>query len=328
MSKIFISYRRDDSKDVVGRIFDHLARHFDADNLFKDVDSIPLGKDFREVIENSVQSCDVVLAVIGNKWLQLTDNTGTRRIDNPDDLVRIEIEAGLKRGIPVIPVFVSDTQIPHEEQLPESLKKLAFQNGLRVRPDPDFTHDVNKLIKALNEITETSSKFKLTRNILIALGSILLIGSIYLFDPFSFINENHSKSTERPKENKIKFIGALDGIYEGLENSGNQLTVNWETSEVSLLVGNCAFFGKISQVDDYWSITAEGQDGMCDMVDDPFINEEVGKITPIKGKLTNSGRVLQALVNFKIGSLSNLSGVYEFKYNDIQELRRERGYDK
>ncbi|MGI9535044.1 MAG: toll/interleukin-1 receptor domain-containing protein [Thermodesulfobacteriota bacterium] len=310
MSKIFISYRRDDAKHVVGRIFDHLARQFGEDNLFKDVDSIPLGSDFREIIENSVQSCDVVLAIIGEKWLQLTDNTGKRRIDNPDDFVRIEIEAGLKRGIPVIPVLVSDTEIPHEEQLPESLKQLAFQNGLRVRPDPDFTNDITKLNKALNKIVKKSKNFKVFRNILIALVLISLVGSIYFFAQGSLTNKNQQETKEETEDNKIKFIGAMDGIYYGVDN-GEKLTVDDKTKKLSLVVANCAFLGRISQVDDYWSIIAEGQDGMCDMVDDPFINKEVGRITPIKGKLANSGRVLEALVNFKIGSLSRLSGIYK-----------------
>jgi hypothetical protein len=102
MSKIFISYRRTDSADVTGRIFDHLMVRFARDDLFKDVDSIPLGIDFRKSISDAVQSCDVVLAVIGRNWLDSKDKQGNLRLSNPDDFVRIELEAGLERNIPVI----------------------------------------------------------------------------------------------------------------------------------------------------------------------------------------------------------------------------------
>ena len=111
MSKIFISYRRTDSADITGRLFDHLTFHFAREDLFKDVDSIPLGVDFRKSIADAVQSCDVVLAVIGMNWLSSQDKQGHPRLSNPDDFVRIELEAGLERNIPVIPVLVSGADI-------------------------------------------------------------------------------------------------------------------------------------------------------------------------------------------------------------------------
>jgi hypothetical protein len=325
MSKIFVSYRREDSKHVVGRIFDHLSHHFGADHVFKDVDSIPLGEDFRNVIGGSVSSCDVVLAVIGDRWLALEDEAGNRRLDDPDDFVRIEIEAGLNRGIPVIPVLVAEAEMPAERDLPESLGRLAFQNGLQVRSDPDFTNDVHKLIKSLERSVGTSRQARLLRSL--AIASVLLAsiaGLVFAGWPALFGDDAPAAGAEASE-----FIGAMDGIYMGVdENSGNQLTVDWDASEVRLLVRNCEFFGEIVQAEGYWSIVAEGQDGMCDWVDAVFVGKEVGTITPFKGRLTNSGRVLKALVNFQIGSLSAMSGTYEFAYNDLDELRRESGFDR
>jgi TIR domain len=149
MQNIFVSYRREDSSDVTGRIFDHLRTAFGEEHLFKDVDSIPLGTDFREVISAAVQKCDVLLVVIGEKWLEVKDETGGRRIDNPDDYVRLEISSALDRNIPVIPVLVGRATIPTQESLPAPLQRLAFRNALYVRPDPDFHNDIERLRRDL-----------------------------------------------------------------------------------------------------------------------------------------------------------------------------------
>ena len=91
MARIFLSYRRDDSGEYAGRLYDRLRQHFGPNNLFMDVDTIALGLDFVEAIENAMGSCDALLAVIGRQWLDSTDNTGQRRVDNPEDFVRLEI---------------------------------------------------------------------------------------------------------------------------------------------------------------------------------------------------------------------------------------------
>jgi formylglycine-generating enzyme required for sulfatase activity len=150
MSRVFISYRRDDSADVTGRIFDKLRSHFEQDLVvFRDVDFIPLGRDFREVITEAVESCAVLLAVIGPSWVDHRNEDGERRLDDPHDFVRLEIETALKRKIPVVPLLVSRARMPKAAQLPGSLEPLAFRNGLEVRRDPDFHHDMDRLIRAL-----------------------------------------------------------------------------------------------------------------------------------------------------------------------------------
>ena len=152
MSKIFISYRRSDSADVMGRIVDRLELDFGEEKIFKDVDDIEAGVDFRQSIANAVQACDVVLAIIGDKWLEVRDGeSGQRRIDKPNDFVRVELETALKRDIRVIPVLVRGTVMPSADQLPESLKALAFRNAIKVRPDPDFSTDIDRLSAALQD---------------------------------------------------------------------------------------------------------------------------------------------------------------------------------
>ena len=148
---IFISYRRSDSADIAGRIDDRLTGRFGRNLIFKDVDSIPLGLDFKEYLDEKVSECSVFLAIIGDRWLEAGDETGVRRLNDPADFVRIEIESALKRGIPVIPLLVRGAQMPMEGQLPDGLKKLAYRNGIPIRHDPDFHRDMDRLIAALEK---------------------------------------------------------------------------------------------------------------------------------------------------------------------------------
>lgn len=148
---IFISYRRADSADIAGRIYDRLVDEFGRPLIFKDVDSIPLGTNFKEYLDRKVSECNVLLAIIGDRWSETSDAAGKRRLDDPADFVRVEIESALERGIPVIPLLVRGAQMPEEERLPPSLRKLVYQNGIQIRPDPDFHRDMDRLISALDE---------------------------------------------------------------------------------------------------------------------------------------------------------------------------------
>ncbi len=155
--KVFISYRRKDSHYIADRIYDWIEREFGADNIFKDVDSIPLGRDFRRILHDAVARCDALLVVIGPRWLNETDAEGRRRVDDPGDYVRIEIETALTRDVPVIPLLVDGAPFPRREDLPPSLQDLVYRHGTLVRPDPDFRHDMGRLIKALREIVPVVS---------------------------------------------------------------------------------------------------------------------------------------------------------------------------
>ena len=147
--RIFLSYRREDSADVAGRIYDRLTQTFDKSQVYKDVDSIPLGVDFRKHLQRTVESCDVLLAVVGDRWLSAAHASGARRIDDPKDFVRIELEVALQRDIPVIPLLVRGAVVPQETELPPVLASLSYRNGTSVRPDPDFHRDMDRLIQSL-----------------------------------------------------------------------------------------------------------------------------------------------------------------------------------
>ena len=151
MSKILISYRRDDSADVTGRIYDRLIQRFGQGAVFKDVDSMPLGVDFRIYLDEQVAKCEVFLAVIGRGWMGAKDATGKSRLEDPQDFVRIEIESALQRKIPVIPVLVSGASIPPAERLPISIHDLSYRNGIPFRPNPDFHRDMDRLIEYLKQ---------------------------------------------------------------------------------------------------------------------------------------------------------------------------------
>ncbi|HEY7666199.1 MAG TPA: toll/interleukin-1 receptor domain-containing protein [Xanthobacteraceae bacterium] len=143
--KIFISYRRDDSIGTAGRLRDRLAETFGGDNVFMDVDSIPVGINFEKYVESQVAACDAVLSVIGPNWLNAKDETDQRRLDKSDDFVVIEIAAALARDILVIPVLVDGTRMPKASELPASLKPLALRNAIHLR-NTNFGSDAEQLI--------------------------------------------------------------------------------------------------------------------------------------------------------------------------------------
>ncbi|HJW51207.1 MAG TPA: TIR domain-containing protein [Burkholderiaceae bacterium] len=147
---IFLSYRRHDSADATGRIYDRLVQHFGREQVFKDVDSIPLGVDFREHLGNVVGRCNTLIAVIGPQWTSATGPNG-RRLDDKADFVRVEIEAALARNIPVIPVLIGGASLPPDSELPPSLGAITYRNGISVRPDPDFHRDMDRLIAGLQQ---------------------------------------------------------------------------------------------------------------------------------------------------------------------------------
>ena len=158
MNHIFISYRRDDARDVTGRIYDRLKARFGEGAIFTDVDKIPLGIDFRIKLDENVSQCKIFLAVIGDKWLSAKDAEGRPRLNDPMDFVRIEIESALERNIPVIPLLVQGTQMPSADQLPESIKELAFRNGTPIRHDPDFHKDMTRLIDSVEQYLGQAEK--------------------------------------------------------------------------------------------------------------------------------------------------------------------------
>jgi len=155
VTRIFINYRRQDCPAHAGRLADALEARFGKGSVFMDVDTIAPGEDFVERIEQAIGDCDIVLALIGDDWLSVTDATGTRRIDDPDDFVRLEISSALARqGVRVIPVLVEGAQMPSSRDLPDALAALARRNAIELT-DARWRSDTSLLIGAIERTLGT-----------------------------------------------------------------------------------------------------------------------------------------------------------------------------
>jgi len=156
MPIIAMSYRRSDSQDITGRIFDRLAGHFGSASVFRDIDNIRPGLDFREQIADALSRTNVLLAVVGPNWFGFAGGVEPR-ISDEGDFVRIEIETALKRSIPVIPILVSGAKMPSPAQLPESLQSFSFRHALTVDSGQDFDHHMSRLIRSIDRLVAESA---------------------------------------------------------------------------------------------------------------------------------------------------------------------------
>jgi formylglycine-generating enzyme required for sulfatase activity len=148
--KIAISYRRADADVMAGRIRDRLAAHYGEDAVFMDIDDIPYGKDFRVHIREAIVQSDVLLVIVGQRWLGAARG-GRRRIDDETDFVRVEVETALSNAVVIIPVRVGAARMPQPAQLPESLKNIAFLNTASVDTGRDFHPHLERLIRAIDQ---------------------------------------------------------------------------------------------------------------------------------------------------------------------------------
>ena len=161
---IFINYRREDTAGHAGRLYDALAARFGDDHVFMDVDAIDPGADFTQVVEESVGSCDVLLALIGRRWTTTTDREGRRRLDKPNDWVRVEIKTALDRpDTRVIPTLVQGAEMPSSDDLPPPLQKLADRNAFEIR-DSRWRSDVDRLVAELEELGGERARRPATRS--------------------------------------------------------------------------------------------------------------------------------------------------------------------
>lgn len=132
MGIIFINYRRDNTAGEARALFNSLVQQLGADRVFMDVDNIALGRDFREVLRQRLDDCEVMLTLIGRGWADARDPSGQRRLEQANDFVRLEIATALQRNVAVTPVLVQDARMPAADALPDDLKPLAFRNGFEI----------------------------------------------------------------------------------------------------------------------------------------------------------------------------------------------------
>jgi tetratricopeptide (TPR) repeat protein len=151
--QIFISYRREESRWSARSVYDRLTAHFEREQIFMDVDAVAPGDDFVKAIEKRVGECEVLIAVIGSHWLTSTDEQAGRRLDNPEDFLRMEIATALRRDIRVIPVLVDGALMPRSTDLPDDLKALVRRNAMRVS-HTEFDDDCRRLVAAIELVFE------------------------------------------------------------------------------------------------------------------------------------------------------------------------------
>jgi class 3 adenylate cyclase len=149
--KIFISYRRADTLGFASRIGERLRAKYGVSSVYIDVDTIPLAADFREHIISAIKSCDVLLVLIGQRWMDGDPPGSPCRLFEPTDFVRLEIEAALSCGIPVVPLLVGNAQLPTQSQVPPCLAPLLYRTGFHIDEGPDFHHHIAMLISRLNK---------------------------------------------------------------------------------------------------------------------------------------------------------------------------------
>src|SRR5215216_5188367 len=154
MAGIFISYRRSDTAPYAARLRQRLSAEFGDEYVFMDVDSLRPGEPFPLAIESTITASDAVLALIGVEWLTISDDSGRRRLEDPGDLVRIELETAFRCDRVVIPVLLARAAIPGARELPPTLSALHERHAIDVRDD-HWDDDVTRLVRRLEEVVDT-----------------------------------------------------------------------------------------------------------------------------------------------------------------------------
>jgi TIR domain len=223
---IFINYRREDTAGHAGRLYDALAARFGDDHVFMDIDAIDPGEDFTKVVEQSVGSCDVLLALIGRTWTTTADREGRRRLDKPNDWVRVEIQTALDRpDTRVIPTLVQGAEMPSSDDLPQQLQKLSHRNAFEIR-DSRWRSDVERLIADLEELAKGRSRppkalgrlpaWARTRWALLA-GGVLLTAAVVL----AAILISGGSGSGSPEVSR--YVGQIDSLLATSEDTKGNL---------------------------------------------------------------------------------------------------------
>jgi hypothetical protein len=202
-SRIFISYRRDDSAGHAGRLADHLHKRFGAARVFLDIDAIQPGTDFPTVLRTSLQETAAMLVVIGPRWTSLADANGVRRLDDADDFVRLEVEAALGRDIPVVPVLVQGAAMPRRDELPASLAPLVTRQAATL-DHAEFHDDAERLADRLATAlgVEGADDTPLVRRVWpVATVAVLVVASVagyFVLRPGEGVSTPRDGGTPRP----------------------------------------------------------------------------------------------------------------------------------
>lgn len=221
---IFISYRRNDSQGMAGRIYDHLLKHFRKETLFFDVDNIAPGENFETGVVKAVEQCHTMLVIIGPNWLREITNANATGMK---DWVELEISTALHQNLKIIPLLLEDTRMPVPSDLPESLRPLALRNALSIR-HISFGADMHTLVSTLKEPAVAKKQKerptgKIINKKLLFIAAALIIAAALLFIGSLLFKKKNEKTpiedflTKELNKPEIKQIGAWDGISGALE---------------------------------------------------------------------------------------------------------------
>lgn len=187
MIGIFVSYRREDSSGYAGRLYDSLHPHLGRDRIYMDVVTNEPGIDFVKTIKGALKACRVLIVLIGKKWANLTDASGRRRLDNPNDFVRLEVAAAINRGARIIPVLVGGATMPNASQLPPELQRLTRFQALEMS-DSRWDHDLGRLVEILKKIGKRSRVLpKMAVVVLTAIVSVLGLYQVEILSNHSIV---------------------------------------------------------------------------------------------------------------------------------------------
>ena len=186
---IFISYRRTDTRADAGRLYDRLVAHFSNNRVFMDIDDIQPGQNFKNILQDTLHSCQVLLVLIGPSWLDAEDEQGARRLENAEDFVCQEIHTALERKIPVLPVLFNRAAMPQGDELPVGMNALADHQAVEIS-DTRFHEDVSELIAALERLMDVRRTFRprpyyryaafISAALMLALGTFWLVSGTWL----------------------------------------------------------------------------------------------------------------------------------------------------
>ena len=248
MPKVFISYRRDESQGYAGRLHERLADLYGTDSVFMDVDDIGAGADFAHVIDNHIAACDVLLVLISKQWLTLQDAGGRRRVDDPNDFVRIEIARALARKIRIIPLLLNNASMPAPQDLPNELKGLTRHQAIELT-EKRWEYDFHALAET---IKGGSVQRKLRRKIIVAIAGVAaasVASVLWLREPAVLVTGRWTATVEydrgRPFEESFvleqdgaeirgtaSYFRVPRGITEG-KVDGDRISFVTRTSEIN-----------------------------------------------------------------------------------------------
>jgi TIR domain len=236
--RVFLSYRREDTSGHAGRLYDVLVERYGESNVFMDVDTIDVGDDFAEAITRAVASCDALIALIGRRWLNAVNADGRRRLDDPNDFVRLELEAALERDIPVVPARVQGARQPPAAELPATVAPLALRQGVEL-DDEGWHDDVDRLIERLGRafgsgtpgVREQPPWRRTAPRALAAIVALVVAGAGFAF-ALDRLRDSDASAESAVAREEPELPAVLERRFSVVLPAGNRATIDERVYEI------------------------------------------------------------------------------------------------